>query len=175
MELNQIVSNFQKKDVRAFEQLYQMYHVSLSGVIFNIVRDRAMAEELMHDVFVKIWDSSHTYNRGKGRFFTWILNIARNAAIDKTRSRAFKEARRNVDVSLFSETISSHDDLDAQTNVIGIRKVVNLLADKCKKIIDAIYFKGFTQQETSQELDIPLGTVKTRNRKCIGELRTMLE
>ncbi|MFT4661436.1 MAG: RNA polymerase sigma factor (sigma-70 family) [Glaciecola sp.] len=83
--MDQIIERFQNKDEKAFETLYKMYGVSIKGVIFNIVRDDDIAEEVMQDVFVSAWKNSETYSVKKGRFFTWLLNIARNAAIDKTR------------------------------------------------------------------------------------------
>ena len=115
------------------------------------------------------------YSPKKGRFFTWILNIARNAAIDKTRSKAFKNSNKNLDAQFFVDIIEASENLNDKTDAIGIIKFVGKLADKCKKIIEFLYFKGYTQNETSEELEIPIGTIKTRNRNCIGELRTMLK
>jgi RNA polymerase sigma-70 factor (ECF subfamily) len=175
MELDLLVNQFQQKNVKAFETLYQMYHKSILGVIQNIVRDSNIAEEVTQDVFIKVWHNSAAYDGSKGRFFTWIINIARNAAIDKTRAKSFKNEQKNVDVGLFADFLETEDSLDEQTNSIGIAKFVNKLAEKCKEIIDAIYFRGYTQQEASETLAIPLGTVKTRSRSCIGELREMLE
>ena len=84
--LETLVRQFQKKNLSAFEALYGMYNKSIHGVVFNIVKDAAIADEIMQDVFIKAWDKAETYSAKKGRFFTWILNIARNAAIDKTPS-----------------------------------------------------------------------------------------
>ncbi len=175
MELEPLIFAFKEKNVKAFESLYDMYSDSLSGVIYNILKDQEMTEEVMQDVFVKVWHNSDGYDATKGRFFTWILNIARNAAIDKTRSRAYKDAKKNLDADLFVDILSSGDQFDKQTDAIGIRNYLGKLALKCKQIIEAIYFKGYTQKETAELLAIPLGTVKTRNRNCISDLRTILD
>lgn len=175
MELEVLIEKFQKKDARAFESLYEMYNDSIFGVVNNIVKNDDIATEVMQDVFIKAWNKSESYTSGKGRFFTWLLNIARNAAIDKVRSKSFKNSQKNLDVDFFVHSIETNDNLDQQTNAIGIKKYVGKLAEKCKKIIDFIYFKGYTQKETSETLEIPLGTVKTRNRNCINELRKALE
>lgn len=175
MELTQLIEKFQQKDAKAFESLYEMYHDSIFGVIHTIVKNEDIATEVLQDVFIKAWNKSDSYNTGKGRFFTWLLNIARNAAIDKTRSKSFKNAQQNLDVDFFVHSIETNDSLDQQTNAIGIRKFVSKLADKCKQVIDYLYFKGYTQKETAEALEMPLGTVKTRNRNCISELRKMLE
>ena len=171
MQLEFLVSQFQKKDEKAFEKLYNMYSKSMHGVIFNIVRDHELAEEVMQDVFIKAWEKADSYNSSKGRFFTWLLNISRNAAIDKTRSKAFKKSSKNLNSDYFGDIIHSSDNLGSKTDAIGIKKFVDKLADKCIKIIELLYFKGYTQKEASKELDMPIGTIKTRNRNCIQELR----
>lgn len=175
MNLDQLVSRFQQKDVSAFETLYNMYSESILGVTYNIVRDNAIAQEVMQDVFIKAWHNAESYSSNKGRFFTWILNIARHAAIDKIRSKDFKNSKQNLNADFFVDIIASNDNLNRQTDAIGIKKFVEKLAQKCKQIIELLYFKGYTQKETSETLDIPIGTVKTRNRNCINELRNLLD
>nr|WP_321223061.1 sigma-70 family RNA polymerase sigma factor [uncultured Psychroserpens sp.] len=174
MELDLLVSNFKNKDEKAFEKLYNMYSDSMHGVIFNIVRDHEIAEEVMQDVFIKAWHKADSYNASKGRFFTWILNIARNAAIDKTRSKAYKNSNKNLNAEFFVDILETSENLNDKMDTIGIGKYVKALGEKCKKIIEYLYFKGYTQKETSEELDIPIGTIKTRNRNCIKDLRAMV-
>ncbi|AXG71862.1 ECF RNA polymerase sigma factor SigK [Kordia sp. SMS9] len=174
MELEQLIEQFKNKDAKAFESLYDMYNDSIFGVVNTIVKNDTIATEVMQDVFIKAWNKSDTYTAKKGRFFTWLLNIARNAAIDKVRSKSYKNTQQNQDIDYYVHSIESNDNLDRQVNAIGIKKYVGKLAEKCKQIIDYIYFKGYTQKETAETLDIPLGTVKTRNRNCISELRKVL-
>ena len=85
MQLDLLVDQFKKKDPLAFEKLYGMYSENICGVINTIVKNDALAQEICQDVFIKIWNNCESYNSSKGRFFTWILNIARNAAIDEIR------------------------------------------------------------------------------------------
>ncbi|WP_299112049.1 sigma-70 family RNA polymerase sigma factor [uncultured Winogradskyella sp.] len=174
VDIDSLVKRFKDKDVNAFEKLYQMYGASIHGVVYNIVKDTDIADELTQDVFVKAWNKSNTYSSSKGRFFTWVLNIARNAAIDKTRSKAFKQSKQNLDADNFVDIITSSDNLDRSTDAIGIKKFVTNLGQKCKDVIELLYFKGFTQKEASEELNIPIGTIKTRNRNCIQQLRDMV-
>ena len=173
-DLEILVKQFQEKNQVAFEKLYNMYSHSIHGVVYNIVRDSDIADELMQDVFIKAWNKAETYSSEKGRFFTWILNIARNTAIDKTRSKAFKQSKQNLNSDFFVDIITSSDDLDSSTDAIGIKKFVTNLGQKCKEVIELLYFKGFTQKEASEELQMPIGTIKTRNRNCIKELREMV-
>lgn len=177
MELELLVQRFQKKDLLAFEKLYEMYHDSICGVITTIVRDRELSEELAQDVFVKIWDKSGSYNPSKGRFFTWIVNIARNAAIDKVRSKSYKQQKQNLPADYFVGKLEHTDESPAEADMdtAGLKKVLLNLTKKCIQIIEMLYFKGFTQKETSEVLEIPLGTVKTRNRNCIAQIRQNIE
>ncbi|HMC02246.1 MAG TPA: sigma-70 family RNA polymerase sigma factor [Flavobacteriaceae bacterium] len=175
MQLELLISKFQQKDERAFNSLYNMYSESMHGIIYNIVRDNNIAEEVMQDVFIKAWNNSASYSPQKGRFFTWILNIARNAAIDKTRSKSFKNSKKNLDSQLFVDILQNNESLDNKTDAIGIAKFVKKLKKKCIKVIELLYFKGYTQKEASETLEMPIGTIKTRNRNCINELRNMLE
>lgn len=174
MDLNALVSRFQQKDGKAFEDLYAMYSKSMHGVIFNIVRDADIAQEVLQDVFMKAWDNADSYSSKKGRFFTWLLNIARNAAIDKMRSKDFKNSKKNLDSQFFVDILETEENYSRATDGIGVKSFVNKLAAKCTEIIDLLYFKGFTQKEASETLDMPVGTIKTRNRNCINELRRML-
>ena len=171
---SQLILQFQQKDVKAYEKLYNLYCDSISGVVYNIVKNNDVAQEITQDVFIKAWNKADTYSASKGRFFTWLLNIARNAAIDYTRSKKFKQSKQNLNADFFVDILESSSSLDSETNTIGLKEFVTKLGEKCKSVIELLYFKGFTQKEASEELNIPLGTIKTRNRSCIGELRTML-
>lgn len=174
MDQEQLVLRFQKKDIIAFEKLYGMYWENLCGVVNTIVRDKSLAEEITQDVFAKVWNNSDTYNPKKGRFFTWILNIARNAAIDKVRSKSYKNQKKNLSADYFVGILNradSNDEPEERIDTSVLKKLVFNLKEKCLEIIEMLYFKGYTQKEASHELDIPLGTVKTRNRSCISQLR----
>ncbi len=174
MALEELVNKFQQKDEKAFKTLYDMYSNSMEGVIYNIVKDRYLTEEIMQDVFVKVWEKSDTYSNKKGRFYTWILRIARNAAIDEIRSKSYKTKKLNLNSDTFVDILESKDNLERKTDAIGITEFVKDLSEKCKEIIQLIYFKGYTQSETSKALEIPIGSIKTRNRNCIQNLRNTL-
>lgn len=175
MITDQLINQFKNKDVKAFDALYNYYNASLLGVIYAIVKDQDLAKDVLQDVFVKIWNKSDSYSKEKGRFFTWILNIARNTAIDKIRSKNFKQSNKNLDVQNFVDIIESNENFNSKSDFIGIKNFVSKLTEKCKNVIDYLFFKGYTQKETAEVLEIPIGTVKTRNRNCINELRKMLD
>lgn len=164
-----------KKDDKAFTILYDMYSKNLYGIIYNLVKDKEEAEDVLQEVFVKIWKNIESYNESKGRFFTWILNIARNTSIDKLRSKGFNNNQKNLSADNFVHLLDDSNKLSNKIDTIGIQEFVKKLKPKCIKIIDLLFFKGYTQQEASEELEIPLGTVKTQNRNCISDLRNLLQ
>ncbi|UFH45531.1 sigma-70 family RNA polymerase sigma factor [Flavobacterium galactosidilyticum] len=164
-----------KKDERAFTFLYDMYSKSLFSVINVLVKNREEAEDVLQDVFVKIWKNIDSYHESKGRFYTWILNIARNTSIDKLRSKNFNNSQKNLSSDNFVNYFEDSSKLADKVDTIGLQEFVKRLKPKCIQIIDLLFFKGYTQQEASDELAIPLGTVKTQNRNCINDLRNYLK
>ncbi|MEO8517100.1 MAG: sigma-70 family RNA polymerase sigma factor [Flavobacterium sp.] len=164
-----------KKDDRAFTYVYDMYSKSLFAIISNLIKDREEAEDVLQEVFVKIWKNIDSYNESKGRFYTWILNIARNTSIDKLRSKGFNNSQKNLSSDNFVHLLDDSNKLTNKIDTIGIQEFVKKLKPKCIQLIDLLFFKGYTQQEVSEELEIPLGTVKTQNRNCINDLRNFLK
>jgi RNA polymerase sigma-70 factor (ECF subfamily) len=164
-----------KKDDRAFTLLYDMYSKSLFSVISNLISDREEAEDVLQESFVKIWKNIETYNDSKGRLYTWMLNITRNTAIDKLRSKGFNNKQKNLSSDNFVHLLDDSNKAINRIDTIGIQEFIKKLKPKCIQLLDLLFFKGFTQQEASEELEIPLGTVKTQNRNCINDLRTYLQ
>ncbi len=172
MQQDKLIEELQAGNQRSFQRIYELYSESLYGVIYAIIRDASISEEILQDVFLKIWDNAKSYDPAKGRFFTWVLNIARNAAIDKMRSKGFRNSKLNLTSDNFVDILESKTNVSGKMDAIGLQKYIDILEPVCKKIIDLLFFKGFTQKETAEELKMPIGTVKTRNRICIDKLRT---
>ena len=174
MTQEELIPLLLKKDDRSFTLLYDNYSKSLYGVIFTLIKDREEAEDVLQEVFVKIWKNIDSYNESKGRLYTWMLNIARNTSIDKLRSKGFNNNQKNLSADNFVHILDDNSKTINQIDAIGIKEFIKKLKPKCIQIIDLLFFKGYTQQETSDELEIPLGTVKTQNRNCMNELRLMI-
>ena len=171
---NALIERMQQGDEKAFAEIYSRYSKAIFGVIHTILHDTEASEEVLQDTFMKAWKNASSYAIGKGRFYTWLLNIARNAAIDKTRSKEFKNTQKNLSTTNFVDIIATTDNLNRKTNAIGLKAFVNALQPACIKIIEYLYFKGYTQADTADELEIPLGTVKTRARTCMNDLRKLV-
>ena len=167
-----VLLNEQSND--AFNYLYDNYSGALFTIISQIVPDKDTAGDVLQEVFINIWRKINTYDASKGRLFTWMLNIARNAAIDKVRSKGYRDNQRNQPIM---ETENSGMTASSNPSVsdVGLKKVLTRLNEESRKLIDLSYFQGFTHEEIAKMLGIPLGTVKTRIRTAIIQLRTMIQ
>ncbi|HRI20931.1 MAG TPA: sigma-70 family RNA polymerase sigma factor [Panacibacter sp.] len=169
----ELVALLKERRQSAFSYLYDNYSGALYNVILTIVPDRDIASDVLQEVFVKIWRQCESYDPAKGRLFTWMMNVARNASIDMLRSKGYQNNNQNRELT---ETVY-HNAGSTVTNVdrIGLRKVVHSLKDDYKILVELSYFEGFTQDEISKMLNIPLGTVKTRLRNALLQLRELVK
>jgi RNA polymerase sigma factor (sigma-70 family) len=163
-----LIQQLQSQDSAAISHLYDAYSGALFGVALRIVGSRELAEQVLQDTFVKAWRNGRQYDPSKGQLFTWLLNIARNTAIDVTRTAHYRNQTATDDVQALHQKA---DNTVFNPEHIGLRELTETLDEKYRNLIHLIYFQGYTQEEAAEQLDIPLGTVKTRLRFAIGELR----
>ncbi|TNE53484.1 MAG: sigma-70 family RNA polymerase sigma factor [Bacteroidetes bacterium] len=166
--MEELIIQLQKGSELALSQLYDLYGGSLYGLILKIVNDEELAQDILQDCFVNIWKKANTYSSSKGSFFTWMLNICRNKSIDEIRK--IERTRTGKD-NLQREDVYSNTGTETNISAIGLEDHIARLSEDQQLILKYIYFKGYTQQEVSDELKIPLGTVKTRARSAVQELR----
>jgi len=159
------------KSRQAFNYLYTKYAPAPYGVIYKVLEEEQTCQDVLQDVYVKIWNNIAQYNPDKGRLYTWLLNIARNAAIDKTRSKGEITKSKIQTGENIVHALEQTSKTEFPTDTIGLRKMVNQLKPEYASIIDLTYFNGYTIEEISKTLDIPSGTVKTRMRSAMGQLR----
>jgi RNA polymerase sigma factor (sigma-70 family) len=167
----ELVSKLKSQDTLAIQALYDMYSGALLGVISRVIQHTEVAEDLLQETFVKIWNSAGSYDNSKGRLFTWMMNIARNLSIDKLRSKDFKNSNKNHDIENNVDFIDAQREITFNADLLGIKDLVTSLKPEFKIVLDMVYFKGYTHVEAAEELNLPLGTVKTRIRMAIMELR----
>lgn len=162
-----------RREEAGMKQLYDDYSGALHHQILKIVNNEETARELLQDVFVRVWNKIDTYDEKTSRPYTWMARIARNRAIDYLRSaRVTQEGKTDV----LPDLVGSNSRLAVEqfTDHIGLTKVLDQLDNEHRIIIDYLYFQGYSQSEAAEELNIPLGTVKTRSRRAIQQLRTIL-
>jgi len=171
----ELVALLKAQDESSYSYLYDHYSGALYGVVLQIIADQELANDVLQEVFVNIWRKIQSYDSSKGRLFTWMLNVARNLAIDVVRSKAYQNSRKNQDLadSDFSEKagIALQPGLDN----IGLKKAVEKLKPEHRDLIDLAYFKGYTHEEIAASQNLPLGTVKTRIRSALIQLRDYLK
>ncbi|HUR64874.1 MAG TPA: sigma-70 family RNA polymerase sigma factor [Chitinophagaceae bacterium] len=168
----ELVALLQQRNRQAFGYLYDNYSGALFGIVNAIVTEKETANDVLQNVFVNIWKKIESYDASKGRLFTWMLNIARNAAIDELRSRSYRDKQKNQPLSeglAFPGAVT-----DPVVNDVGLKKVLGRLKEEWRVLIDLSYFQGFTHEEIAKMLGIPLGTVKTRIRSALIQLRTLI-
>lgn len=172
---SELVSLLKSRDNRAFSYLYDNYAGPLYAVICQIVGDMEAGNDVLQEVFVNIWKRIDTYDAARGRLYTWMLNIARNASIDVVRSKSYQNSLKNLAISDASDREIGGATSSLNVDNIGFRKVVDRLRKEHRVLIELAYFKGYTHEEIAEIEDIPLGTVKTRIRNALIQLREFLK
>jgi RNA polymerase sigma factor (sigma-70 family) len=166
-----LVYSIKSGDQKTMSTLYTMYSPALLGIISRIIKFDEIAEDVLQETFVKIWKSIDQYQESKGRLFTWMARLAKNTAIDHLRGRGYINSRKNSDLDEVFVEADKSNQMVYNPETIGLRTLTMNLCAPQKAILDLIYFQGYSQSEVAEELNIPLGTVKTRLRMAITTLR----
>lgn len=170
----ELVALLKQRNQKAFSHLYDNYSGALYGIVLQILENAELANDVLQEVFINIWRRIETYDAAKGRLYTWMLNIARNASIDQLRSKNYQNSQKNQSIP---ENVDSLGGSSTQMSVdsIGLKKMLEKLRMEQRVLIELAYFKGYTHEEIAEMEDIPLGTVKTRIRNALIQLRTLLQ
>ena len=168
---DELVAALKERSQKAYATLYDNYAPALLGIICKVVKDSNEAENLLQDTFVKVWKNIDSYDASRGRLFTWLLQIARNTALSYLRSQ--KNAGHTTIQTIADGVYSDRNTITEAINVshIGVNDTVSRLDPKLRQMIDLIYFEGYTQQNVADDLNMPLGTVKTRTRMALQQLK----
>lgn len=167
-----IVQLLEAGDKKALDLLYEYYSDSLYGVILKVVSDEELAQDALQETFVKVWKNSKKYDSKKAKLFTWLYRIAKNTAIDKLRS--FNN-RFEKEVQIDKSNVYILPTANLNQDVIDLRSHVARLDEKYQIVLKALFFEGMTQQEASEELEIPLGTIKSRLKIGLRELKKVYD
>jgi len=169
-----LIQGLRRRDKQALEYLYDHYADALYGVILRIIGSEEIAQEVFQDVILRVWNKIELYDPHKGRMFTWMHNIARNMAIDKLRSKEINKDSKTEMISDNVYNIDASQQFAPKEEHIGVKELLDQLAPEQKLVMELVYFRGFTQSEVSKEYEIPLGTVKTRLRAALIQLRKIV-
>lgn len=166
-----LVAALKSHDNDAYEYLYINYKNALYAVINQFIQEEEIINDVLQDVFVAVWKNIDKYEPSKGRLFTWLHTLSRNTAINTLRSKAYKSEIKNESIENFVPILDKERNTALNLDTIGLQKYVNELRTDYKNVINLSYFNGHTQEEIAKILDIPVGTVKTRLRNALIELR----
>ena len=170
---DELVALLKGNDPKGLHFLYDNYSGPLFGVILRIVGSQEMAEDILQDSFVKIWKKISSYDKSKGRLYTWIVNISRNTAIDSLRVKDYDFKSKNQRLDNSVRSINRQYNVSTKIDTIGLKAVVEKMEPGSKSIIDKLYFEGFTHEEAARELNMPVGTLKTKLHNAIRQLRSI--
>ncbi|MEK7247403.1 MAG: sigma-70 family RNA polymerase sigma factor [Chloroflexota bacterium] len=168
------------RDLTAFRTLYARYSSLVYSAALRIVRDTQIAEDMVQEIFLRIWRKPESYTATRGKFATWLTSVSRNRAVDEVRSRGRRYRHETASPEEQERELPGPEtddpaltaELSDQRRLI-VTALSHLPAEQ-RQTIELAYFGGLTQQEISERLDQPLGTVKTRIRLGMQKLRAAL-
>ena len=174
IDQDEIVQLIRLREPDGLNYLYDHYSGALFGIISRIIMDESVSEEVLQDAFIKFWDKIDQYDPNKGRFFTWMANISRNLAIDRLRSKELKKAGKTDPIENIVTGIEDRGE-ELHVDGIGVADLLKTLREEERLIMVLVYFRGYTQSEVADEYNIPLGTVKTRLRMALKNMKKLLK
>ena len=179
---DELMDRLSRRDIAAFEALYDRYGDLVFSVALRVVGDTYVAEDIAQDVFLRVWRRPELFDLNRGKFVTWLMSVTRNRSIDERRSRGRRLRHESLPAADEDDVIPSRNDRDdpALATVVSLeRQVVRdalvVLPPEQKLAIQLAYFSGLTQQEIANQLGQPLGTVKTRIRLGMQKMRGAIE
>jgi RNA polymerase sigma-70 factor, ECF subfamily len=171
-----LILRLQRRDPNALAELYDRYGRLVYSLILRVVRDTGVAEDLVQETFLRVWNRAHAFDAGKGAVGPWLLAVARNRAIDYLRSTAGR-ARHTLELEA-TEHPSLYNDMEKDLLVADkarrVKAAMEKLSPNQRKVIELAYFEGLSQTEMAERMGQPLGTVKTWVRTALKNLRDAL-
>lgn len=164
----------------ALSELYDRYNGLIFSIAFEFVNDRGIADEIMQEVFVQVWLKADTYQPDRGDAKVWLASLTRHKAIDVLRKRNLRPEGHSVDIEsvtfkLSSKAIDPEDAADLALQSERLRGAIAELPEAQRQVLALAFFRGYTHTEIAEALNQPLGTVKTRIRSAIHQLREVLQ
>lgn len=170
-----LLQRVQQREQAAFLELYNDYSPALYGIVLRVMNgDARFGQEVLQDVFLKIWNNASAYDPAKGRPFTWMATIARNTAIDRLRSTEMKTTGSYHATDSHVHNFATQATQDQLDNA-DVMMVIKGLKPEHRELIHMAYYQGFSHREIVERTSIPLGTVKSRTRAALTELRRLLK
>ena len=162
-------------DQRAFAAFYDAMSGAVFGTVLRVLRDRQQSEEVTQEAFVAMWSAAPTWDPQRGSAATFILTIARRRAIDRVRSEEARKRREETATTIEVTPDVAHERIESEETSSEMRQRLLQLPEDQRVVIDLAFYEGHTQQEISDKLGVPLGTVKSRMSVGMSKLRRAME
>jgi RNA polymerase sigma factor (sigma-70 family) len=169
---DELISQMVNGNDQAFLLLYERHIHSIRGFLLHMLQDPILADEVTQDTFLKFWKHAAQYRAERGTLHAWLLAIARHTALDYLRREArTPPIKDGDDPKEFWQDIPDLYTLTEESRWHSLRFAVHALSEKQRQVIEMIFYQGLTQSDIAETLGWPLGTVKTRLRSAIEQLR----
>ena len=168
----ELVQSVIQQDEQAFLLLYYRYERNVFKMVLHILGDEQLAEEITQDVFLKCWNRAHSFLPGRGAFSNWLKTIARNTTLDYLRLEKRSPVQSTQrDLDQFWELLPEEGSNSEETRWRALYFALKALPDNQRTVIELAYYQGMSQSEIAAQLGWPIGTVKTRMRRGLDQLR----
>jgi RNA polymerase sigma factor (sigma-70 family) len=175
-DLATLIAATARRDDPAFAALYARTSAKLLGTILRIVRDRAVAEDVLQEVYLRVWQNAATYAPESGRPMTWLIAIARYRAIDVVRQRRFDTLPPNPDGSDPLDSVAEPRDREREfIDIDRLRLCLGQLEAPQRRCLLEAYYEGYSREELASRFDKPVNTIKTWLHRGAQALRTCLD
>ncbi|MCL6603264.1 MAG: RNA polymerase sigma factor [Paenibacillus sp.] len=166
------------KDPAALERLYDRYEKIIYSFAYRIVQDTMAAEEVVQELFMQVWTHSERYESSQGKLTTWMFAVTRNIAVDMLRRKSVRDRGIPVETDTLYAVADDFSDTEVLVEMRSegqrVREILDGLSRDQQQVINSIYYGGMTQQEVSARYNIPLGTVKSRVRLALKQMKKSL-
>lgn len=168
------------RDISALASLYDRYGGLAYSVAFRVLGDTGLAEDVVQECFLKLWNSAAGFDAQRGSLRTWFLTLVRNRAIDKLRSRRSRAARE-IDLAAVEPLPAPRRGSDPWDEVAfaaeqqAVKDALSRLPAEQKQAVELAYYAGYSQREIAEMTKVPLSTVKGRMRLALEKLHSYLE
>ncbi|MDB5106552.1 MAG: hypothetical protein JWP91_4241 [Fibrobacteres bacterium] len=178
-EIPMLMQRIAQRDDQALAELYSRFSKAIYNIIFAIVKRKEDAEEILCEIFFQVWEKAPAYDIAKGSVYTWLLTMARNRAIDRIRSKGYRNEKAgssmDVDDIAGSDHYNQLDNVVLSERAALVKSALEKISPDQRRVLETAYFDGRTQSEIAVTLGLPLGTVKSRVRDGMKAMQGLLK
>ncbi len=176
---SQLLAGVAAGERQSFSQLYDRFSGLLNAIALNLLSETTEVEDVLQDVFVKIWNRAHLYSDSKGNAVSWLIVITRNTALNRLRSKrrntaAMERAAQEPGLFESSESTNAYEHSVANESAISVHRALTALPEEQQVVLRLAFAQGLTHDEIAGRLNMPLGSVKSRLRRGLARMRDLI-